>query len=470
MTEINEKLTEEIDERQKFSLWTHISYILMSQPTGALAGMFSAYYLFFYESELNMSVGLIATGYTIFVIWDAINDVIVGHLSDKQTRFTKKWGRRFPWIIAGFIPLILGFLLIWIPPQGSEIIHFIWFVGTICLYETGVTMTQAPLFALFAEKFRSEKERMRNSALTPYVGLITFAIGAILPPLIIQIGVTSSYFVAALIILIPCLLFIILGIHGCREDTASIESSLKSIEHAKETKMSLGKVLKTVLRSKNFLRFSIIALIFTTGMTLFNTTLLYYLLYIAHIDAGMLGLISLSGFIMILVSTPVWLIISKKISKKAILLSGLFVFIPIYLAYSISGLNLTMMFVLECVKGIFFGGFMIALLPTLSETVDEIAVQTEQMNPGAYMGIYSLIQRLGYLLPPIIIAIIFNLTGFNSEGGIIDISQSAINGILGAMSWVPAILVLLAIPLGLTYDIDKKKSQELKLKLHELDI
>ena len=75
---------------------------------------------------------------------------------------------------------------------------------------------------------------MRNSALTPYVGLITFAIGAILPPLIIQIGVTSSYFVAALIILIPCLLFIILGIHGCREDTASIESSLKSIEHAKK--------------------------------------------------------------------------------------------------------------------------------------------------------------------------------------------------------------------------------------------
>ena len=189
MTEINEKLTEEIDERQKFSLWTHISYILMSQPTGALAGMFSAYYLFFYESELNMSVGLIATGYTIFVIWDAINDVIVGHLSDKQTRFTKKWGRRFPWIIAGFIPLILGFLLIWIPPQGSEIIHFIWFVGTICLYETGVTMTQAPLFALFAEKFRSEKERMRNSALTPYVGLITFAIGAILPPLIIYYNI-----------------------------------------------------------------------------------------------------------------------------------------------------------------------------------------------------------------------------------------------------------------------------------------
>lgn len=471
MTEIKEKMTEEIDGDQKLSLWTHISYIFMSQPGATVYGMFSAYYLFFYESELNMSVGLIAGGYAIFVIWDAVNDLIVGHLSDKQTRFTKKWGRRFPWIIVGFIPLLLGFVLIWAPPQGaSEILLFIWFVVMICLFETGYTMVQAPLFALFTEKFRSEKERLRNSALSPYVGLLSFAIGAIIPPFLIQVGITSSYLVAALILLIPSSLFMVLGISGCREDTASIEASLRSIDHAKESKTNFGKVLKIILKSKNFLKFGGIALIFTTGMTLFNTTLLYYLLYIAHIDAGMLGFISLSGFVAMMISVPVWLVIAKKLSKKTILTLGLIVNVPIYLAYSISGLNLVWMFVLEGFKGIFFGAFTIALMPTLGETIDEIAVKTEQMNAGAFSGAYSFIQRLGYLLPPILIAIIFSLTGFDSEGGAVELTQSATNGILAAMSWLPAFLLLIAIPIGLSYDIDMKKSQEIKLKLHDMNI
>ena len=39
-------------------------------------------------------------------VWDAVNDPIVGYLSD---RTETRWGRRYPWIVAGAIPFGITF-------------------------------------------------------------------------------------------------------------------------------------------------------------------------------------------------------------------------------------------------------------------------------------------------------------------------------------------------------------------------
>lgn len=68
---------------------------------------------------MGLNTLLTGTALIIFAIWDAINDTVVGYISDRPYRFTKRWGRRFPWIVSVFIPMLIFFLLIFYPPLGG---------------------------------------------------------------------------------------------------------------------------------------------------------------------------------------------------------------------------------------------------------------------------------------------------------------------------------------------------------------
>jgi len=49
---------------------------------------------------LGLTALLVAAFMAIFTAIDIINEYLVGHYSDKATRFTKKWGKRFIFIIG----------------------------------------------------------------------------------------------------------------------------------------------------------------------------------------------------------------------------------------------------------------------------------------------------------------------------------------------------------------------------------
>ncbi len=472
MSEKTSNLNEGIGEEKKKSLWTHISYLLMGQPLSIFWGMFSSYYFFFYDAEVHLGTGLIALAFSVFTVWDAFNDVIIGHLSDNPTRFTKKWGRRFPWIIGGILPVTISFVLIWIPPQGaSQVGLFFWFVIVTMVFELGYTMISTTRGALFPEKFRTEKERIRNSAIYYFLDLIGMAIGALIPPMIIEVGVTSSYFVASLIVVIPSVLFFVLGISGNREDPEAIARTIKTLTNEAHGRTSLKKSLKNVLLNKNFLAFSIATLIYTLGYSLFSTSLLYYIIYIVRTDESILGVIQFVPYVVGLLSVPLWLYIIKKKSKKFAVLLGALLGIPLFLMYSFGGINNTFMIIIGALYGISSIGLLLPIDAILGDIIDEIVVKSKQRNTGVYNGIHIFLSRLGYLFPPIIIAAVYHMVNFDASMDIADIQPSSLMGIMANISWIPAGFCLLAaIVFGFFYDIDNDKSEKLKLQLHELNI
>ena len=48
-------------------------------------------------------------------IWDAINDPVVGWLTDNTK--SPRWGRRLPWLFYGAIPFAISRFLLWVVPQ-----------------------------------------------------------------------------------------------------------------------------------------------------------------------------------------------------------------------------------------------------------------------------------------------------------------------------------------------------------------
>ena len=52
---------------------------------------------------LGIPIYLILIMFGIYALWDAINDPLTGNLLDRSSKFTSKYGKRFPFIVIGLI-------------------------------------------------------------------------------------------------------------------------------------------------------------------------------------------------------------------------------------------------------------------------------------------------------------------------------------------------------------------------------
>ena len=58
---------------------------------------------YYYEVELGLATFLVGLSFVIYAIWNMINDPLIGYLTDKPMRWSKKYGMRTPWVLIGAI-------------------------------------------------------------------------------------------------------------------------------------------------------------------------------------------------------------------------------------------------------------------------------------------------------------------------------------------------------------------------------
>ena len=71
---------------------------------------------FYYVDVLGLSAVVAGVIWTIYGLWNAINDPLMGQLSD---RTRTRMGRRVPYVLFGAVPLGLAFFFLWTPPGQS---------------------------------------------------------------------------------------------------------------------------------------------------------------------------------------------------------------------------------------------------------------------------------------------------------------------------------------------------------------
>jgi len=129
---------------------------------------FASFGFYYYESEIGLNVWFVGLGYIIFAIYNAINDPLVGYTTNRPFKFTKKWGRRFPWILFGGFLWILSYYLIFSPPAVStqtisgSLIIFAWLVFATCLFDTFASIFFVNFASLFPDKFRLVEANLNN--------------------------------------------------------------------------------------------------------------------------------------------------------------------------------------------------------------------------------------------------------------------------------------------------------------------
>jgi len=97
-----------------------VSYAFGYVIIGYLLGAYSAVVFYYYEVEVGLPVALVGLAFIIFAVWNMINDPLLGYLTDKPLRWTRRWGMRAPWIVITSFPILLCYFLIFLPPNTED--------------------------------------------------------------------------------------------------------------------------------------------------------------------------------------------------------------------------------------------------------------------------------------------------------------------------------------------------------------
>jgi len=437
-----------------------------------ISTVFGGWLFFFYEIEVGLDSWLITLGFTIYAIWNAINSPLLGYYTNRNTRFTKRWGRHFPWIIISAFPWFFTLFFIYFPPvihpQKDQWLIFIWFTTFMCLFSFFFTIFGVNYISLFPKKFRSEIERRRASGIIGAISFIAAGFGIIFPSLIIQFNDIRSYSYMALFSALIAGIVMILTIPGIRESKEKINYNLSLVDP--NANPSFLKTLKFALKQRNFVVILIVLFLNLLIMRSIGAAFPYAVRYIFYAPAITIGLISLFYLLGAVVSMPVWTRMGNKLNnnQKIFLITGFSLIVSQILLLFVNDLILA--FIIAFFYGFCFAGFWITLtMPINADVLDEIAVKTEERNENIYMGIRGFFVNFSIVAQSFIFTIIHKITGFNETTEIQ--TELAQWGIRFTLALIPIICTLIALFIfWKIYNLTPEKVNFNKKRLKELQL
>lgn len=447
--------------------WIIISYAFASLGTAALTQAFGVRTLDFYENEVKLDGFLIALAWILYGVWNSINDPFAGYISDRHWKFTKRWGKRFPWMIFTIIPFAISYVLIFTPPDTTESLPtFFWFLLTICIFDTAFTIYALNYAAILPDKFRTDEERNKTVAYKYIFSMFGLVLGLLLPPLFITYGNRTTFVVAAIFIMVVSLVPLLIGIPGSRDTPEMIQ---KSIEEEKlKDQPSFFVTLRQIISAKNSRTFFLVNMCSQTIQVIILASVPYYVRCVLIMEASTETILLGVTLATIVLSIPFWTRIMKTRGSRSVIVGGMLFtaigLVPLLFSVDFIGSLLSL-----AIVGIGMGAQLISIEVALTDVIDEDAVQYKHRREGIFYGINGFIIRLSLIFEAIAFTGIHALTDYQ-EGAIIQ-PVSAIFGLRMQIGFVPLIFAFIALIYILkSYDLVPAKVETLKKQLKALNL
>jgi glycoside/pentoside/hexuronide:cation symporter, GPH family len=147
---------------EKLNFTTKLAYGSGDMGPAITANVLVFFLLYFFTNVAGLPAGMAGSILAIGKISDAINDPLIGILSDRTKH---KWGRRIPWMLYGTIPFGLFFFLQWLVPEFSSNFNinnwclFAYYVVIGIVFNLAYTAVNLPYTALTPELTQDYNER-----------------------------------------------------------------------------------------------------------------------------------------------------------------------------------------------------------------------------------------------------------------------------------------------------------------------
>jgi GPH family glycoside/pentoside/hexuronide:cation symporter len=458
----------------RLSFWTKLAYGTGDWGTASYGTLRQIFYAIFLTDVVGLEPRLASVAALIGIIWDAINDPIVGMLSD---RARTRWGRRRPFLLFFAIPYGLSFMLLWwAPPLQSQIGKAIFITLAFMISDTFETLVEVPFSALTPELTQDYDERTSITGFRMFFNLLVSLVTAVSAPMIVDAVLASGgtqqqgYLLTAAIFgglaALPFLL--IFAVVREKQTSGGRIDEVPMMQTVRVAWSNIPFRFATLLYMLNWITFDLVGLL-----------LPFYLTYwIARGDllAKVIGLpLESAVFALLLVTAvlalPLWLFVSKHLDKRNAYIVGMVFWAIVQLGiFSLQPGQVNLVLAMSVLAGLSVSSAHVLPDAIFPDVIEWDELRTRRRQEGIYYGVKNFVRKLtgalaifiglqvlgwfGYQSPPV------GATQFTQS----DVTLTAIRMLIGPFG---AVLLFSAVLMAWFYPLTRERHARIRKLLEK---
>lgn len=434
--------------------------------------MRSIFYAIYLTDVVGIEPRLASIGALVGIVWDAINDPLIGMLSD---RIKSKYGRRRPFLLWFAFPFGLSFVMLWSAPNWeSQIGLLIYVTLAFMISDTLTTLVAMPYLALTPELTQDYDERTSLSSFRTVFQLLAAMTVVISAPMIVDAvliggGTQQQGFMAAGAVFgaIGALPLFFIG-WFIRERYSARE----------EEPLPFRETLRMAWQNVPFRYAAGIYMFNWSAVDMVAITFPFFLLYwVAQGD--LLAKVNILGvdlalesaffgvmmFVCILL-VPFWLWFAKRYNKIQAYMVGMAAWIIVQaLIFTIPQGDVEYLLLIAAMAGIGVSAAYILPDSILPDVIEWDELRTGRRQEGIYYGVRTLIRKLTGALVIFITLQVLGWSGYQSPPpDVVQFTQpdSALFSIRMLVSFIGVSILLGTIVLAWFYPLTREKYDRIK--------
>lgn len=456
----------------QLSLRTKIAYGIGEIAGSATNNIRVFFLLFFLTSVAGLDAGLAGTIMLIGRIWDAINDPLVGWLSD---RTRSPLGKRHPWMLWGAIPFGLLFLLLWVVPQVSsdsnsqQTFLFWYYIIVALLFDTVYTAVVVPYAAMAPELTSGYNERTSLISIQ-----MAFSVGAgifalVLAQVIFELipNANTQHFVLGA----GCAILSVIAIYACVWGTRRSLTTRSELSSTESAVIPLWSQIRAVLSNRAFQLVTGMYVCSWVSVQVAAAVLPYYVVNWMGLPKTHFTQMAIAVQGTTLVTMLVWSFLGKRLGKKAIYFLGM----PPLIVSQIGFFFLRpdqVGWMYACGVGIGIGLATVYLVPRsmLPDVIDLDELHSGQRREGLFCGFMVQMQKIGLAIALFLVGQGLHVAGFISSSATEVVPtqpDSALLAIRLAIGPIPTLTLFMGLALAYFYPISRDVHENILLQLKE---
>jgi GPH family glycoside/pentoside/hexuronide:cation symporter len=367
----------------KLSVRLKLLYSTGDLATSIPLAILMFFQLYFMTDVAGLRPDLAGWAVGVGKIWDAVNDPLIGLLSD---RVRSHLGRRRVMLLFGAVPLGLTFLLMWLVPPFGPLGLAIYYAATFIVFDTVFTIIHVSYNSLTPELTQDYDER---STLNGYrmVFSIIGTLGAII------LATVMGWFVSD-----KRVLFAILGIGlGLVSIIPPLVVFRVTKEHDREREavsLSLKRAITETLSNRPFWNVMGLYLLSWTTASIMSAVLIYFANYYLKVpDQANYFILVAEGSAILFI--PFWVWVARKLDKRRAFIIGSLTWVVVLLAISaIRADQVALAYILAALSGSGIATAYVLPWAMIPDIIEIDQAKTGERREGSYYAFASFFQKL----------------------------------------------------------------------------
>jgi GPH family glycoside/pentoside/hexuronide:cation symporter len=464
-------------QNKVLTFWTKLVYGTGDWSAASYGTLRQIFYAIFLTDVVGLDARLASIAALVGIIWDAINDPLIGILTD---RMRSRWGRRRPFLLFFAIPFGASFLLLWwAPPWHSQIALAATVTLAFMISDTCETLVGVPFASLLPELSPDYDERTSLTSFRIFFNLLASLVTAVAAPAIIDgalsAGLTQQqgYLIVAGIFgglaAIPFLLIFAV----VRERYGAIDRPQEKTTFQQTVRTAWANVpfrFATLIYMLNWITFDLVALVLpfyllywiARGNMLFSVNLLGITL---PLESAVFALLLITATAVL----PFWLWLSKRLGKHVAYIIGMIFWAAVQIGiFLVQPGQISLVLWMAFLAGLSVSAAHILPDAMFPDVIEWDELRTGRRQEGIYYGVKNFIRKLTGALAIFLALQVLGWFGYRTppEGATIfmqsPVTLTAIRLLIGP---VGAVLLFSAVITTWFYPLTRERHGRIRLLL-----